>query len=215
MQLLGGKPLIGHSIEQAFGNDYIDQTFVSTDNSEIADYAQDFGVECILRPEELSSDTAPEWKAWQHAISYVINKYGEFDRFISLPATAPLRTQQNIDDALEALSSSVDIVITASEARRHPNFNLITCDSANMAHLFSPPKTPISRRQDAPPAFDMTTVAYVSRPNFILNNNRIWDGNVAMILVDELSAVDIDTPLDLQYARFLYAQKSENIDGKE
>ena len=45
----------------------------------------------IDRPEQLASDTSPEWLSWQHAICYVQENFGDFQNFISLPTTSPLR----------------------------------------------------------------------------------------------------------------------------
>ena len=64
------------------------------------------------------------------------------------------------------------------------------------------------RRQDAPSSYDMTTVAYVSSPNFVLNNNTIWDGKVANIIILPERAIDIDTQIDLEFARFLSQRKT-------
>ena len=62
----------------------------------------------------------------------------------------------------------------------------------------------IFRRQDAPVVFDMTTVAFVLKPEFILNNNSIWDGKVKGTEVPIERAIDIDDQIDLDMARFLY-----------
>ena len=35
-----------------------------------------------------------------------------------------------------------------------------------------------TRRQDAPIGYDVTTLAYVLRSEFILENQRLWDGRV-------------------------------------
>ncbi len=59
------------------------------------------------------------------------------------------------------------------------------------------------RRQDAPVGYDMTTVAYVLRPKFVIDHQRLWDGRVKGIVVPNERALDIDTPLDLEIARFL------------
>ena len=64
------------------------------------------------------------------------------------------------------------------------------------------------RRQDAPSSYDMTTVAYVSSPNFVLNKNTIWDGKVATIIIPPERAIDIDTQIDLEFAQFLSQRKT-------
>jgi N-acylneuraminate cytidylyltransferase len=65
-------------------------------------------------------------------------------------------------------------------------------------------KKKIFRRQQAPIVYDMTTVAYVSSPDFILNNHSIWDGTVDGVLIPKERAIDIDDSLDLLVAKNLY-----------
>ena len=62
------------------------------------------------------------------------------------------------------------------------------------------------RRQDAPVGYDVSTVAYVLRPNFAMDHQRLWDGRVKGVVVPNERALDIDTPLDLEIARFLKAK---------
>ena len=65
------------------------------------------------------------------------------------------------------------------------------------------------RRQDTPRLFDMTTVAYAARPQFILTQTGIFDGYVRMVEIPADRALDIDTPLDFEFARFLAARNNE------
>ena len=58
-------------------------------------------------------------------------------------------------------------------------------------------------RQSTPRSFDMTTVAYASKPNYILKYSDLMKGNVKMVEIPEERAVDIDTKFDLSLVRFL------------
>ena len=62
----------------------------------------------------------------------------------------------------------------------------------------------IFRRQDAPDVFDMTTVAFVLKSDFILKNSSIWDGKVKGVEVPIHRAIDIDNQFDLDLARIYY-----------
>ena len=59
------------------------------------------------------------------------------------------------------------------------------------------------RRQDTPKIYDLTTVAYVTRPKFISEKDGIFEGRVRSILVPPERAVDIDTLLDFKIAECL------------
>ena len=62
----------------------------------------------------------------------------------------------------------------------------------------------INRRQDAPSIFDITTVVYAARTDFIKENNNIFAGTVIGFEIPKERAVDIDDILDFQFAEFLY-----------
>jgi len=199
---INGVPLIGHSIEIAKKINQINKIFVSTDSEEIAEVGSLFGAEVIERPEDLASDTASEWEAWKHAIEHVGKKYGDFDQFISLPATAPCRRYIDVRRCMQALVDGVDMVITTTDSQRNPWFNMVTNNSEGYAHPVNTSRV-FNRRQDAPECQDMATVAYVSRPSFIRDNQNLWDGKVKAIKVPQHTAVDIDTFYDYSVAKML------------
>jgi len=199
---LAGKPLLAHALHVASQVAEIERVFVSTDSSDIAAVAERFGASVILRPTELAQDDSPEWLAWRHAINWVKTEVGDFQRFVSLPATAPLRIPEDVIQCLNALDADTDVVITMTPAQRSPWFNMVKEDEfGELSRLIGDHK--ISRRQDAPVGYDLTTVAYVLRPNFILEKNRIWDGKVRGVLVPQERGIDIDTEVDFLIADFL------------
>jgi CMP-N-acetylneuraminic acid synthetase len=203
IKLLGGKPLIAYSIEVALECPDIETVIVSTDDSAIAAVAQEYGAEVpFMRPTELASDTAPEWLAWRHAISRVQQDRGEFDLFVSLPATSPFRSVADVQGCIAALEqdSAADIAIAVKNADRSPYFNMVVLDAQGYAGLVIPPEDRITRRQDAPPVYDITTVAYAARPQFILNSNGLFEGRVKAVKVPAERSLDIDTPYDFMMA---------------
>ena len=199
---INGIPLVGLSIEIAKKISQINKIFVSTDSEEIAEIGRLFGAEVIERPENLASDTASEWKAWEHAIKHVEKEYGSFDRFISLPATAPCRRHVDVRRCMQALVDDVDIVITTTDSHRNPWFNMVIDNGEGYAQLVNSSQG-FNRRQDSPECQDMATVAYVTRPSFIKNNKNLWDGNVKAIKVPQHTAIDIDTFYDYSVAKML------------
>ena len=59
----------------------------------------------------------------------------------------------------------------------------------------------------------MTTVAYVTRPNFIKNNNKIFDGRVKASIIPKNRAVDIDDEIDFKMAELLMKADRGNADA--
>lgn len=205
IKLLGGIPLIGHSIRMAQKISSVDKVFVSTDCDEIASVARSFSADVILRPEELASDTASEWLAWQHAIECVRGKGLAFEKFLSLPATSPLRIIEDVERCLDALDKDTDVVVTVTPAARSPYFNMLVRAEDGTSKVMLQSEN-VLRRQDAPIGYDMTTVAYVARPDFILRNDYLFSGRVKSVVVAKEHAVDIDDEYDFQVAAALYKE---------
>ena len=204
IKMLGGKPLISHSIETALASQLITRVVVSTDDDEIAFVSAEYGAEIpFIRPNQLATDDSPEWLTWQHA-SRELGGVDKFDVFVCVSPTAPLRSVNDIDKCIRTLlNTDADLVITVKPADRNPYFNMVTIDSGGYAALAATPSSRIYRRQDAPQMFDITTVAYAALPEFIMQNNSPFDGKVKAVEVPPERAVDIDTNLDFQVAELL------------
>jgi len=198
---LAGKPLLCHSIDVALVAPSIDKVFVSTDDLEIAEIAKNAGAVVIKRPIKLADDHAPEWLAWQHAIEWVAKNYGRFDTFVSLPATSPLRSVSDVETAIQKLrKDAADVCIAVTPANRSPYFNMVKYNQEGYVELLNKSDDEIKRRQDAPLVFDVTTVVYVSKPDFILNSCGLFSGKVTAIEVPKSRAVDIDDIYDFKLA---------------
>ena len=210
-----GKPLIAHSIQQAKASKYVNAVIVSTDDDEIASVARQYGAEVpFMRPPELASDTAPEWLAWQHAIRNTSSiDRPSIDIFVSIPATSPLRDVADIDACIELLANSArtDIVITVRPSERNPYFNMVVFEDQQV-RLVNPPTSAIYNRQAAPKVYDITTVAYAARPNFILRANSLFEGTVDAVVIPADRALDIDTQMDFDVAELLMSRNALNVD---
>lgn len=208
---LQGKPLIAWSVAQALAVPRIRRLIVSTDDQEIAQAARQAGAEVpFMRLAELARDDSPEWLAWRHALQWLQEDEGRLpDAMVSVPATAPLRLPVDIENCLDAYAGGdADVVVTATDAHRNPWFNMVTIDSEGTASLVNPPAPgTITRRQDTPPVYDLTTVAYVARPQFVLSQPGIFAGRVKAVRVPPERAIDIDTLLDFRIAEFLCKER--------
>ena len=99
---LCGKPLIDWSLDQLFSNPRIGAVVVSTDDEAIYAHAIEKGALAIgLRPAELSTDAAPKWGVWQHALAASEALAGPVSAFLDLDCTSPLRLPKDIDGALD------------------------------------------------------------------------------------------------------------------
>ncbi|MBT7269862.1 MAG: acylneuraminate cytidylyltransferase family protein [Candidatus Marinimicrobia bacterium] len=200
---ISGKPLIAYSIEIAQEIESIDKIFVSTEDDNIANVATEHGADIIPRPHSLAKDNTPEWLAWQHAIQWLEEKGESFDIFISLPTTSPLRNKKDIIQCLKSFDKKTDVVVGVTEAARSPYFNMVRKDYNGFLKVLMGDDNTYTRRQETPAIFDMTTVAYVSRPEFITNSTGIFEGKIKGVEIPAERGWDIDTELDFEIAEFL------------
>lgn len=210
---LSGKPLIAWSIEIAKKVKKISRVIVSTDSEEIAKVALDAGAEVpFIRPPELATDSSPEWMVWRHAINY-LEEEGEANfGLVVLPATSPLRNISDVEKCISEFENyKTDIVISVTEAHRSPYFNMIMVDDNGFSSLVIKPKKALTRRQDSPEVFDMTTVAFIASIPFVKSNSHIFDGKVRSVYIPRERSIDIDTAYDMEIAQYLANKLEESI----
>ncbi len=210
IKVLGGKPLIVRSINQVKEIKEVNKVIVSTDSKEIADIAVSAGAEVpFMRPKELAKDNAPEWLVWRHALENIKKLNGNYpDILIIVPVTSPLRTANDIKNCLiEYQKGNADIIITATDSHRNPYYNMIKVNEEGFASLVNQPSEILTRRQDTPNVYDMTTVAYVTNPKFILEKQGIFSGKVRYVHIPIERALDIDTSFDFKIAELLLSKE--------
>ncbi|AXA54961.1 cytidylyltransferase domain-containing protein [Pseudomonas thivervalensis] len=210
IRTLAGTPLLAYSINVAKQVEGIDKVFVSTDCSKIAAIAIQYGAEVIERPEYLAADTAAEWKSWQHAIEVLEQRGDYFDVFLSLPATSPLRNASDVRKCLDSIEGA-DVVVTVTPAATNPYFAMLVRDDVGLSKLVCGDGT-ITRRQDAPAVYDMTGVAYVTRPSYIKVAKGLFDGRLKSVVIPRMRAVDVDDIYDFKMAEMFVHDENLNAD---
>lgn len=102
---LAGKPLIAYSIEQALQSKLIHRVIVSTDSSEYAELAKQYGAEVpFLRPQEISGDFALDIEAFRHALQFLKDTEGYCPEIVvQLRPTYPFRAIEDIDNMVKML----------------------------------------------------------------------------------------------------------------
>ena len=195
--------LLGNAIKQAFQSQYINQVIVSTDNKKIAKEAIKHKAKVpFLRPKKLATSFSPEIDTWRHAVKF-LNKKKDIDLIISIPTTSPLRNVNDINNCIKlAIKKKLDMVFTITESTKNPYFNIVRMKK-NKIRLVCEQKNKVHRRQDAPRCYDLTTVCYVFKPNYILKNNNLMKGKTGVINVPKIRSIDIDDKTDYKIAKLL------------
>ena len=195
--------LLGNAIKQAFQSRYINQVIVSTDSKKIAKEAIKHKAKVpFLRPKKLATSFSPEIDTWRHAVKF-LNKKKDIDLIVSIPTTSPLRKVNDINNCIKlAIKKKLDMVFTITESTKNPYFNIVKMRK-NKIRLVCEQKNKVHRRQDAPRCYDLTTVCYVFKPNYILKNNNLMKGKTGVINVPKIRSIDIDDKTDYKIAQLL------------
>jgi len=70
-KIIRGKPLIAHSIDVARESKYVDEIYISTEDSEIKNISLHHGAKVIDRPIELATDNAVYLDVVHHMLSLI------------------------------------------------------------------------------------------------------------------------------------------------
>ncbi|MBI2846552.1 MAG: acylneuraminate cytidylyltransferase family protein [Chloroflexi bacterium] len=205
IQLLGGKPLIAHSIEKALKCPLINRVAVSTDDEEIAQIARKFGAEVpFIRPRELALDTTPMIPVLQHAVSTLEKTWStRIDIVVLLSPPAPFREVSDIELCINKLiAEEADSVITVCEAEHNPYFQMVKFAGDRLVRLMKT-RNPITRRQDAPKVYRLNDSIYAIKRDVLMEKGKILTENTRGVIMPMERSLDIDHPLDFEFADFL------------
>ena len=162
-----GKPLLAHAICVAKASKYIDKTIISTDCENIAKIATEYCAKAVMRPTELSTDSALVSDAIRNLITRIEEK---FEYLVLLEATSPLRTTQLVDQCIEQLvMQHADSIATFSHAEPPPT--RLWKINNKLASPFMENANPWLPRQQQPEAYYLNGLVYAFHlPTWLKSN---------------------------------------------
>jgi N-acylneuraminate cytidylyltransferase len=198
-----GQPLISYSILQALKSKYITNVYVSSDSDEILKVSESYGALSIKRPDSISDDTSSSEDALKHALG-VVGSDDLFETVIFMQVTSPLRTTQDIDNAIETLlTNDYDSVFSACKLEDF----LIWENKNGILNSVNYDYKKRVRRQDSNPQFVENGSIYVFRKNILINNNNRLGGRIGISLMESWKMFEIDSYEDLELCKLLYKNK--------
>lgn len=206
--LLNDKPLIAYSIEVANRSRHIARTIVSTDCTEIKDISLKLGAEVpFLRPAEYARDDTPDLPVFEHALRWLQDEEQYFpDIVVHLRPTTPLRTVEQVDNAIEALlaNSQADSLRSVSRPLQNP-YKMWTLSGEYLNPLMETdiPEPYNQPRQQLPTVYWHNGFIDVIRTQTILQKNSMTGDKIAPYVMDNPFVIDIDLKLSLKIAEIL------------
>jgi N-acylneuraminate cytidylyltransferase len=206
---LAGKPLIAYSIdvakELAIDTAHV---IVSTDDDEIAAVAESCGVPVpYRRPAELATDRSGSREVMLHAMDWADSRGIAYDCVVLLQPTSPMRTADDVRQALSLYTDNLDMVVSVAEALSNPYYTCFETTDDGYLHI-SKGDGLYTRRQDCPKVWEYNGAVYVINPNSLRAHALGEFIRRVPSVMDRSRSIDLDTLTDWMIAETILAQSS-------
>lgn len=189
VRLLGGKPLIAYSIENALNSAHNLKVVVSTDDEEIARISKAYGAEVVMRPKQLATDEVTLDPVIFYTVNQVErNEKASYDYVLTMQPTSPLLSVVTLDAAISYyLEHDFDTVLSGIN---QPHLSWTEKDGKIVPNY----KERLNRQYLPKDLFE-TGAFFISKRSFVVQNSR-FGSNVSVFEIPKKEAIDIDTPQD-------------------
>ncbi|MCF2141409.1 MAG: acylneuraminate cytidylyltransferase family protein [Candidatus Lokiarchaeota archaeon] len=204
------KPLIKYTIDAALNSNLIDSIFVSTEDPNIKEYVKSFPIEIINRPDELAQDNSSTVDVIMDFLSQMQPKINNSDLLVLLQPTSPLRSTEDIDEAISKFlqQRSNEALISVCESEHSPYWSF-TISENHLHPLFSLDyfKKP---RQTLPQTYISNGAIYISSVQSFRKNQGFYSKKIMPYIMPRTRSVDIDSYEDIKYCEFLLKNTEYN-----
>lgn len=207
---INGVPLIAYTIELAkkIQKKYNALIAISTDDIIIKKIAESYGIiTTYQRPSYLATDSAGKIDTINDVLLYEESLFNnKFDYLLDLDVTSPLRTLEDIEEALNLLLNKpvAQNLFSVNPAARNPYFNMVEENSNGFYSLVKTnPTGSVMTRQSAPKVFDMNASFYWYRRSFFELGLKSAITEKSLIYEMNHICFDLDHPVDFLFMEYL------------
>jgi len=190
---VGGKPLIAWTIEAAHSSKFLDRVVLSSDDPAIISVAQQHNCDVpFVRDPQLAEDSTPTISVVLDAL----NRCPDYEWIVLLQPTSPLRSGQDIDQAIEhCVALNAPSCASVCLAQESPYWMFTLDQDARLAALI--PHQGITRRQDLPPVYSLNGAIYVFKSEWIKRERKFVTPETVAYEMPVERSLDVDTESDL------------------
>jgi pseudaminic acid cytidylyltransferase len=200
-----GKPIMAWSIEAALESGLFDRVMVSTDDTEIADLAKNYGAETpFLRPPDLADDhtgtqaVVKQAIEWHRALNFAV------EVACCLYATAPFTRAKDLRAAHDQLLTSDKAYVFSLTHYPYPVQRALTLNAVGeVAALY--PEFRQARSQDLPPAYHDAGQFYWGRAQAFVEDIPVFSAASLGYVLPPHRVQDIDTEADWVRAELMFS----------
>lgn len=205
IKILGNHPLISYRIQSALITKINCDVWVSTDSEKYAEIAKDYGAEIpFLRPDYLSTDDSSSMDVVLHAMEYALSLNKKYDFIGLLEPTSPFIKASDLDKAVELLNNTENASSIVATKESRPNRIFVQKDDKYLSELAENLKLYKKLgRQVFGKEITPSGGFYISKWDDFLKNKSFYTRKTLSYLVDDISGLEIDEPIDWQFAEFI------------
>lgn len=208
---VGGKPLLVWTCEAAKQVSALQKVIVSTDDAAIAEVARQTGVEIpFLRPSQYATDTATAVDVVLHALDWFRENQDWIpDAVLWLQPTSPLRTREDIEEAITLFKEKNAPSVVSVSLSGHPGEWLKRVDQQGLLLPWLSGQNFPTRRQEATQTYELNGAIYLTQVSVLRNQKTFFPENTFAYVMPRERSLDIDTPWDLHLAHLILEEKGK------
>lgn len=204
MTMLAGRPLIDHTLHAAKSANFFDDIIVSTDDTEIADFARNAGCSVHQRPSYLATDSS---RVVDSILDIALSRQLEASTLIMvLQPTSPFRAAQHIREAVDLFQNQDSTaVISVVECEHHP-LKTVRIENQRIVPT-SDHRLLETSRQDLPRLFRPNGALYLAPLAVTTTFGSLVPPDAHPMEMSREDSLEIDTASDLMLARLIVQQR--------
>jgi CMP-N-acetylneuraminic acid synthetase len=194
---VGGLSLVERAVKVALGVGGITEVVVSSDSTDILNAGASAGAQTHVRPGSLAGDDS----IIEDVARILLAERPDVTSLVVLQPTSPLRAMEDVERCLAALDPA-PAATTVTVAVHPPQWTMTLHETGAI--------TPVTgwegfvrQRHDASPTYHLNGVAFAASAAHILAGKRLVCEETVAVVTPAERSVDVDTKLDLDFARFL------------
>lgn len=186
------------------------QVVLNTDSEELIQIAtaqSELPVFVVHRDSSLAGDVVPKVSVILDCLEQAERHFGcAFDMVVDLDITSPLRTVQDVANAVEKKRQNpdMDVVYSVTGARRNPYFNMVREENGYFVKAIA---SCFTTRQQAPVLYDMNASIYAYSPYALRHKEHktFFNDHAGAVIMKDTGILDIDSEEDYELMQVLGA----------
>lgn len=203
IKMFCGRPILAYSIEAAKQSQLFDEIMVSTDDTEIASIAKQYGASVpFLRSAEASNDYATTTDVLLEVVERYRQVGRDFSHICCIYPAAPFVTAEKLNRASHLLCSGGADALVPVIPFSYPPLRGFTLQGERIRMKW--PENTFVRSQDLEPIYHDCGQFYFMKTDALLRERNILCRETVPMYLTELEVQDIDNEVDWELAELKY-----------